>query len=103
MSRGFKFLGERPDDIFEAITIIAKRARQINQKRADKFTLKPYQVDGEEELQTEEAYDPEIFEGMEKPTTMAMREFEESKIEYEYRENSEDKDVVSPSADEDIY
>ena len=42
-------------DIFEAITVIAKRARQINQERSEKFKIKSYL--SEEELEDSLEYD----------------------------------------------
>ncbi|MEA1987431.1 MAG: DNA-directed RNA polymerase subunit omega [Candidatus Marinimicrobia bacterium] len=73
-------------DIFEAITVIAKRARQINQKRAEQFKLKTYMSD--EELEESLDYDHIDFSSFEKPTTIAMREYEEEKIEFEHVEKS---------------
>jgi DNA-directed RNA polymerase subunit K/omega len=91
IKNGFKYEGERPDDIFEAITVMAKRARQINQRRADKFTLRPYQVsEGEEDVEQEPLYDDFDFDSLDKPTTMAMRQYENQEIEYEYSDPDEE-------------
>ena len=87
---GFKYEGDRPEDIFEAIIVMAKRARQINQRRADKFTLRPYQIsEGEEEVEQEALYDDFDFDSLEKPTTMAMRQYADQEIEYEYSDPDE--------------
>ncbi|MGC9512448.1 MAG: hypothetical protein ACP5D8_02330 [Fidelibacterota bacterium] len=92
---GFKYEGDRPEDIFEAIIIMAKRARQINQRRADKFTLRPYQVsEGEEEVEQEALYDDFDFDSLEKPTTMAMHQYANQEIEYEYSDPDEDYDEM---------
>ncbi|HDT12057.1 MAG TPA: hypothetical protein ENO01_00215 [Candidatus Marinimicrobia bacterium] len=92
---GFKYEGERPDDIFEAIIIMAKRARQINQRRADKFTLRPYQiVEGEEDMEQEPLYDDFDFDSLEKPTTMAMTQYATSEIEYEYSDPDEEYEEI---------
>ncbi|HDR04854.1 MAG TPA: hypothetical protein ENN84_06360 [Candidatus Marinimicrobia bacterium] len=95
MSKGFKYQGERPDDIFEAITVMAKRARQINEKRAIKYSLKPQQIDGEEELMTDEQYDAEEFDNLEKPTTIAMREYERENLKWEYYKENPHNDEHS--------
>ncbi len=99
MSKDFKYQGERPDDIFEAISVMAKRARQINQKRAGKFTLKPYVIDGDEEYETEIEVDTEYYDSLEKPTTMAMKEFSEDKLEYDYIEEAEETENLSEDGD----
>ncbi len=103
MSKGFKYQGERPDDIFEAITIIAKRARQINEKRAIKYSLKPQQIDGEEELMTDEQYDAEEFDSLEKPTTIAMREYEREMLKFEYRKEISHSDEHYDSYEDHIH
>ncbi len=90
---GFKYEGDRPDDIFEAIIVMAKRARQINQRRADKFTLRPYQVsEGEEEVEQEPLYEDFDFDSLEKPTTMAMKQYANHEVEYEYSDPDEEYD-----------
>jgi len=91
MSKEFKYQGERPEDIFEAISVMAKRARQINEKRASTFTLNSYTIDGEEEYELEKEIDNESFNKLEKATTIAMREFSESKLEYDYDEGAEEE------------
>ncbi|MDK2975900.1 MAG: hypothetical protein PWP06_375 [Candidatus Marinimicrobia bacterium] len=96
---GFKYEGDRPEDIFEAIIIMAKRARQINQRRADKFTLRPYQVsEGEEEVEQEALYDDFDFDSLEKPTTMAMRQYANQDIEYEYSDPDEEYDEIEDNS-----
>ncbi|MCK5520474.1 DNA-directed RNA polymerase subunit omega [bacterium] len=100
MSEDFKYQGNRPDDIFEAISVMAKRARQINQKRADKFTLQPYVVDGEEEFETEIEIDTEYYDSLEKPTTIAMKEFAKGGLEFEYVEESEEEEGDGEGDDE---
>lgn len=96
---GFKYEGDRPEDIFEAIIIMAKRARQINQRRADKFTLRPYQVsEGEEEVEQKALYDDFDFDSLEKPTTMAMRQYANQDIEYEYSDPDEEYDEIEDNS-----
>ncbi|MDD3807256.1 MAG: DNA-directed RNA polymerase subunit omega [Candidatus Marinimicrobia bacterium] len=100
---GFKYEGERPDDIFEAIIVMAKRARQINQRRADKFTLRPYQIsEDEEEIEQESLYEGFDFDSLEKPTTMAMRQYAHHEIEYEYSEGDEEFDSNDEEANNDM-
>lgn len=103
MSEGFKYQGDRPDDIFEAITVIAKRARQINEKRALKYSLKPQQIEGEEELMTDEQYETEEFDSLEKPTTIAMREYEQGLLKFEYRKEINRSEEHHNSSEDHIY
>lgn len=71
-------------DIFEAITVIAKRARQINQERSEKFKIKSYL--SEEEMEESLEYDEIDFSSLEKPSTIAMEEFAKGEIEFGYKD-----------------
>ena len=86
MKKDFRFKGERPDDIFEAITVMAERARQINQKRSEEYPIQNM-VDAESEEPVESDID---FDALEKPASMAMEEYERGEISYQYEEK-EDK------------
>jgi len=83
MSDNFKFKGERPDDIFEAITVMAQQARKINAERSELYPINSY-VDTE----TEEILDDDIdYDALEKPTTMAMKDYIDGKIDFKYVNN----------------
>jgi DNA-directed RNA polymerase subunit K/omega len=80
MKKDFRFKGERPDDIFEAITIMAKRARQINQKRSEDYPIQNM-IDPE----SDEIFESNIdFDSFEKPASLAMKDYEENGIDFEY-------------------
>ena len=101
MSNDFKYQSDRPDDIFEAISVMAKRARQINQKRADKFTLQPYTIEGDEEFEPEVEIDTEYYDSLEKATTIAMKEYAENGLEFSYEEDEPEEDIENAEAEED--
>ena len=85
MKKDFRFKGERPDDIFEAITVMAKRARQINQKRNEDYPIQNM-IDPE----TDEIFENDIdFNSFEKPASLAMKEYEKGEIEFEYEKEEE--------------
>jgi len=85
MKKDFRFKGERPDDIFEAITVMAKRARQINQKRNEDYPIQNM-IDPE----TDEIFENDIdFNSFEKPASLAMEEYEKDEIEFEYEKEEE--------------
>ena len=82
-------LEKRADNIYEAIVMIAKRARQINdlQKR---LLEKQAEAMAESDSFDDEDYDRDVVERqflkLPKPTTIAMREMLEGKLEREYPE-----------------
>ncbi|MCD6336765.1 MAG: DNA-directed RNA polymerase subunit omega [Candidatus Marinimicrobia bacterium] len=85
MKKDFRFKGKRPDDIFEAITVMAKRARQINQKRSEDYPIQNM-IDPE----TDEVFENDIdFDSFEKPTSLAMIDYEQGNIEFEYEKKEE--------------
>lgn len=89
MKKDFRFKGSRPDDIFEAITVMAKRARQINQKRSEDYPIQNM-IDPD----TDEVFESDIdFDSFEKPASLAMIDYENGDIEFEY-EVKEDEEVV---------
>ncbi len=95
MKKDFRFKGERPDDIFEAITVMAKRARQINQKRNEDYPIQNM-IDPE----TDEIFENDIdFNSFEKPASLAMQEYEKDKIEFEY-EKEEEFPLEEPETEE---
>ena len=92
MKKDFRFKGKRPDDIFEAITAMAKYARQINQKRNEDYPIQNM-VDAESD---EDLYADVDFDALDKPATIAMNEYEEGNIEYEYEDEEELPEEAEP-------
>ena len=85
MKKDFRFKGNRPDDIFEAITVMAKRARQINQKRSEDFPIQNM-IDPESDEVFENDTD---FDSFEKPASLAMVDYEQNNIKFEYEKQEE--------------
>ncbi len=85
-------LEENVSSIYEAIVIIARRARQINEvhKRLVDAELS---ADEEEEETIDESLNRDIVESkylkLPKPTTMAMEEMLTGKLKYEYIDKAE--------------
>lgn len=90
MKKDFRFKGSRPDDIFEAITVMAKRARQINQKRNEDYPIQNM-IDPESDEFFENDTD---FDSFEKPASLAMIDYENGDIEFEYEIEKELEEVV---------
>ncbi|MEA2076897.1 MAG: DNA-directed RNA polymerase subunit omega [Candidatus Marinimicrobia bacterium] len=88
MKKDFRFKGDRPDDIFEAITVMAKRARQINQKRNEDYPIQTM-IDPESDEVFENDTD---FDSFEKPASLAMEDYEQEKIEFEYEKVEESEE-----------
>jgi len=92
MKKDFRFKGTRPDDIFEAITVMAKRARQINQKRSEDFPIQNM-IDPE----SDEVFENDIdFDSFEKPASLAMIDYEQGNIKFEY----EKQEVIEEETEE---
>ncbi len=85
MKKDFRFKGNRPDDIFEAITVMAKRARQINQKRSEDFPIQNM-IDPESDEVFENDTD---FDSFEKPASLDMVDYEKNNIKFEYEKQEE--------------
>ena len=90
MKKDFRFKGVRPDDIFEAITVMAKRARQINQKRSEDYPIQNM-IDPE----SDEVFENDIdFNSFEKPASLAMIDYEQGNIKFEYEKQEEPEEEV---------
>jgi len=76
------------DNVYEAIMIVAKRARKIgaDQKIEIEKALSEIQAENEELEEEEEKRELEIQ--LEKPTIIAFRELEQQDLEYEYKEKT---------------
>ncbi|MBN2781520.1 MAG: DNA-directed RNA polymerase subunit omega [Candidatus Marinimicrobia bacterium] len=88
MKKDFRFKGERPDDIFEAITVMATRARQINQKRSE-----DYPIQNMTDPDSDEVFESDVdFDSFEKPASMAMEDYEKGEISFSYDKSDEPED-----------
>ena len=89
----FSKLTRQSDDIFELVVVAAKRARQINALRMAQYPL-PTMVEEQEETFEEtppEIIDEPSWDYLEKPTTLAINEILEGKINYRYMTPEKEK------------
>ncbi|MEA3286849.1 MAG: DNA-directed RNA polymerase subunit omega [Candidatus Marinimicrobia bacterium] len=89
----FRKIEEHTEDIFEAVTVIAKRARQImgdryvieEERRREEENLD--EISGEDEMaptyEVEEEIDKETYDANVKPTTMSLGEFLSGDLKWE--------------------
>ena len=89
----FRKIEEHTEDIFEAVTVIAKRARQIigdryiieEERRREEENLE--EIGGEEEVvpayEIDMEVDRETFDKTVKPTTMGLDEFLSGDLKWE--------------------
>lgn len=82
------------DNIYEAIIVLAKRARQINEEQKRLFHQESdYDEDyldyEEEEI---EKVPEKQYKKLPKPTTIALEEFLAGKIKYDYIEEQKDEE-----------
>ena len=97
ITRHFLALAESTGNIYEAVAIIAKRARQIAVRTKEELNNKLTEVISEdiEAQETSEGDMQEkvaitsLYESMPKPTTTATEEFLGHKLMYRYREPAE--------------
>jgi len=83
----FSELENYTGDTFEAIIIMAKRARQINAERLAKMELPAFMEDGDEEPALDREDLEEIdFDGIEKATTFAIREMLSGDLTFRYKD-----------------
>lgn len=91
-----KNLESKAANIYEAIVIMSKRARQINEEVKIEFNKRVEMIQSMLFEQTEEGAEPETnpdqiniareFERMPKPTDTALDELLADKLEYRYKE-----------------
>lgn len=81
------------DNIYEAIIVLAKRARQINdeQKEVLRRDYEDEYDDYDEEINETEIIDTDYVK-LPKPTSLALDEFLAGKIEYNYRDRAAEED-----------
>ena len=89
----FRKIEEHTEDIFEAVTVIAKRARQIigdryvieEERRREEENLE--EISGEDEMSAPYEVDTEIdreaFDAVVKPTTVGLAEFLSGELKWE--------------------
>ena len=83
---------EKTKNIYEAVVVMSKRARQINQERFEEQVLEEsveLEMDVLDELPS---VSPEDYEEKEKVTTRAMDEFLEGDIAWRELEDTEEDD-----------
>ena len=83
-------LEEKTKNIYEAVVVMSKRARQINQERYEEQVM---ELSEELELDVlDESPDikPEDYEEKEKVTTIAVNEFIEGKVNWRVLEDPEE-------------
>ncbi|MBS1272101.1 MAG: DNA-directed RNA polymerase subunit omega [Candidatus Marinimicrobia bacterium] len=102
----FRELEEQTPDTFEAIIVMAKRARQVNAERLAKMELPAFMDDADEE---EAGLDREDLEGVdfdsiEKAPTFAIREMLNGELTFRYKgedmEDSEDGELEAAESED---
>ncbi len=92
-----KEIEKHADNIYEAIIILAKRARQINnQQKQTLFQEQEYEPYDDFEEEDDEVNGSEInYVKFPKPTNIALEEFLSGQIEFKYikSENEDEEDV----------
>jgi len=99
----FRKIEEHTEDIFEAVTVISRRARQIigdryvieEERRREEENLE--EISGEDEMPTtyevEEEIDKEVYDQNVKPTTLSLNEFLAGELKWDkqamFGENAE--------------
>ncbi len=89
-----EFMTIQGDSIYQAIAIMARRARQINDEIKTEYqarisTLVPVEMDDDDEIEATNFDQLRIsleIDKMGKPTLEATDEFMKNKLEYRYRE-----------------
>ena len=101
----FRKIEERTEDIFEAVTVIAKRARQIigdryiieEERRREEESLE--EISGDSDMtgpyQMEKEIDSEAFDSIEKPTTQGLTEFLAGDLKWDKQSMYEGADLES--------
>ena len=105
----FRKIEEHTEDVFEAVTVIAKRARQIigdryvieEERRREEENLE--EIGGEEEVaptyEVDVEVDRESFDKTAKPTTMSLDEFLAGDLKWEKQAMFGDGDAEPTAKD----
>jgi DNA-directed RNA polymerase subunit K/omega len=87
------------ENIYEAIIILAKRARQINDEQKSQFM---HDMDYDEDFDDYEEEEPDRivkdvkYVNLPKPTTLALEEFFSGRIQYAYQEPPDNENEEGP-------
>ena len=81
---------EKADNIYEAVVVMAKRARQINQERFEDQIMEESEELELDVLDELPSIKPEDYEEKEKVTTKAMNEFLEGEVNWRVLEDTEE-------------
>ncbi len=87
------------DNIYEAIIVLSKRARQINDLQKQELSRGREYDDEYDDFRDEEIIeDPSEtkYEKLPKPASVALRDFFARRIKYEYREKSDENEKTKP-------
>ena len=95
-----KYLESKAANIYEAIVVMSKRARQINEELKIEFNKRLEMVQSKLMMEsTDESVEPEAnpdqinvareFEKLPKPSETALEELMEDKLEYRYKEDNQ--------------
>ncbi len=78
---------EKTDNLYEAIMVVARRARKIaaNQKLEIENTMNMTESE-EEIIEDENREEPTLYLELEKPTKIAFRELSKDDLDFDYRE-----------------
>jgi len=90
-------LEKHADNVYEAIIVIAKKARGINLEQKEAFLREREEFDDEE---IENYEDEEVmpiaarkeYVRLTKPTTLALQQFLDGKLEFTYRKPAEEQE-----------
>ena len=86
-------LEEKVDSLYEAVAIIAKRARQINELQRRMIERQNEGNVDDDELE-EDAFDKDVVDRqylkLPKPTTIALQEMMDGKLDFEYIDDAKD-------------
>ena len=83
-------MGEKAKNIYEAVVVMSKRARQINQERYEEQVMEESEELELDVLDELPDIKPEDYEEKEKVTTKAMNEFLEGEVNWHVLEEPEE-------------
>ena len=83
-------MGEKAKNIYEAVVVMSKRARQINQERFEEQVIEESEELELDVLDELPDIKPEDYVEKEKVTTMAMDEFLEGKVNWRVLDDIEE-------------
>ena len=98
VTRDVQKLAEKTENVYEAVAIISKRARQVSSNIKEELNGKLAEfassVDNLEEVfeNREQIEISKFYERMPKPSAIAIEEFAEDKVMYRYPEEGESEE-----------